>query len=272
MECHAWRVRFSKYEGLGNDFILIDGKSLDPSVVRRLCDRHRGVGADGVIAIDRTGARPYMRVTNSDGSVPEMCGNGLRCVVLHLVRTGVFARAQSFVVDTDAGPHGCSLDDDLVTVEMAIPSLDPREVPVAADAPLVDAPFAIGADTLHVTAVSMGNPHAVFFDEVGMRRLELGPAIGADPRFPNGVNVGFARTKGSSIELFVFERGAGWTEACGTGAAAAAVAAVETGRFARGTAIPVDLPGGRLVLEVGERGRRVRMTGPARHVFDGVLQ
>jgi diaminopimelate epimerase len=264
-------VRFAKYEGLGNDFILIDGKSLDREAVRALCDRHRGVGADGVIAIDRSGPHPYMHVTNSDGSVPEMCGNGLRCVVLHLVRAGVFAPAQSFVVDTDAGPHGCSFDNDLVTVEMAVPSLDPGDLPVVSSTPLVDAPFAVGAETLHVTAVSMGNPHAVFFDEVGPRRLELGPMIGADPRFPKGVNVGFARPKADSIELFVFERGAGWTEACGTGAAAAAVAAVETGRFARGTAIPVDLPGGRLVLEVGERGRRVRMTGPARHVFDGVV-
>jgi diaminopimelate epimerase len=264
-------VRFSKYEGLGNDFVLVDGPALDAARVKALCDRHRGIGADGVIAIDRAGERPYMRVVNSDGSTPEMCGNGLRCVALHLVRTGVFAARQSFVVDTDAGPHGCSLDGDLVTIEMAVPSLEPASLPVLADGPLVDAPFSIGDETLRVTAVSMGNPHAVLFDEVGMRRLELGPRIGSDPRFPRGVNVGFARTTGDAIELFVFERGAGWTEACGTGAAAAAVAAVETGRFARDARIPVDLPGGRLVIEVGAAGRRVTMTGPARHVFDGVI-
>ena len=139
-----------------------------------------------------------------------------------------------------------------------------------AETALVDAAFPVDDARLRVTTVSMGNPHVVTFDEVGDARFSLGPRLERDPRFPEGVNVGFATVRDDGgLVLHVFERGAGWTEACGTGACAAAVAAVETGRATRGSKISVRLPGGELAIRVGEAGDRVLMEGPARHVFSG---
>ena len=220
------RLEFSKYEGTANDFVVVDrealgGRELTTDEVRALCDRHRGIGADGVLLVGPSASGFSMKVVNADGSVPEMCGNGLRCVVAHLVRSGRAAEGE-LVVDTDAGPHRCTVTREgdvlFVEVEMRVPSLAPDAVPVRADAPLVDAEILAHGRSLRVTAVSMGNPHAVTFDDVGLARAELGPIVQRDPRFPEGVNVGFARAVGDGLELFVYERGAGWTEACGTGA------------------------------------------------------
>ncbi len=268
------KLSFWKYEGLGNDFVIVEAPPLAPEMVAAICDRHRGVGADGVLFVEGGS----MRVLNSDGSASEMCGNGLRCVAFHLVHQGVHSMAQSFVVSTDAGPHGCAvLDIDRqearVTIEMRPASLEPARVPVHADGPLVDALFDLDGEELHGTAVSMGNPHFVLFDEVGERRLELGPRLGRDSRFPEGVNVGFARSDDEGrLVLHVFERGAGWTQACGTGACAAAVAAVETGRRRRGEPVVVRLPGGDLEITVGAPDAPIRMTGPAKRVFEGQLE
>lgn len=268
--------RFGKYQGLGNDFIVVDGRDgpLGPfrQAAQALCDRHLGVGADGVLFVDFDGERPRMGVINADGSVPEMCGNGLRCVALHLARTA--GMVDAFTVDTDAGPHRCEqLADGRLSIEMRAASLVPAEIGIAGGAPWLDAPFVVGDETLAVTAVSMGNPHAVLFDERGddaAFRGTFGPLIGGDARFTHGVNVGFARCRGRrDIRLDVHERGVGWTQACGTGACAAAVAAVETGRADRGTPVAVTLPGGTLEITVGAPGRPLRMTGPAVHVFDG---
>ncbi|HJL27574.1 MAG TPA: diaminopimelate epimerase, partial [Polyangiaceae bacterium LLY-WYZ-15_(1-7)] len=246
-------VRFAKYEGLGNDFVVIERAELSdvsPAQAIAWCDRHLGVGADGVLLVDR--ASPSMRVINADGSVPEMCGNGLRCVVWHLARVDALPGGDEVVVQTGAGPHACRLlrgeGGAEVEVAMRAPSLAPADVPVDAAAPLVDAPFLEG---LRVTAVSMGNPHAVTFDDVGARRGSLGPRVQEDARFPEGVNVGFARPAHAGFELAVYERGAGWTRACGTGACAAAVAAVETGRAERHAPLPIHLPGGTLTITVG---------------------
>ncbi len=279
-------LRFAKYEGIGNDFVVVDdaeslAQGIGPNEAARICDRHLGVGADGVLLVGSNGERPSMRVINADGSIPEMCGNGLRCVALHIVRTGR-ATGSSFVVDTDAGPHDCLVDPigdasaaaaeaALVEVAMRVPSLAPGDVPALAEEPLVDAALDVDGLTVHGTAVSMGNPHLVLFDAIGDRRLALGPRLERDPRFPKGVNVGFATMEWGGITLDVWERGAGWTRACGTGACAAAVAAVETGRAKRGDSIRVRLPGGELVIRVGAPGEPVRMRGPARHVFDGEL-
>lgn len=276
------RVHFEKWEGLGNDFVIVG--ALDGLDVRAVCDRHRGVGGDGVLVVNAAGGRASMRVINADGSEPEMCGNGLRCAALHLVRAGHFASSQRFVVDTLAGPHGCEVLDveaGIVRVDMRVPSLRPSEIPTTLrptsgeDAPVIDVPFTIASRRLSLTAVSMGNPHAVTFDALSAEdRALLGPAIEADvAHFPARVNAGFAHLTGPrAIELFVHERGAGWTEACGTGACAAAVAAVITGRVPRTGPIAVTLPGGTLTIEVGAEGEPVRMTGPARHVFSGELQ
>jgi diaminopimelate epimerase len=273
------RLRFSKYEGLGNDFVIVevvaDEAGVGLEAAARICDRHLGVGADGVLLVRQGSSGVGMKVINADGSVPEMCGNGIRCVALHLVRTGR-AASMRLTVDTDAGPHACRVlrggVSGLVEVSMRAPSLLPSDVPVLGNAPLRDADFVVGAETLRITAVSMGNPHAVTFDDVGQSRTTLGPMLQQNPSFPQGVNVGFARLVAPQrIALAVLERGAGWTQACGTGACAAAVAAVETGRAERERPIDVDLPGGTLTIVVGKSGERLSMTGPARHVFDGVI-
>jgi diaminopimelate epimerase len=266
---------FEKYEGLGNDFVVVEGSTamLSPEDVIALCDRHRGVGADGVLFTGVSAGRAFMSVINADGSTAEMCGNGLRCVALHLVRRGL-VESHDFEVDTDAGPHAVRVLElavpGRVEVSMRAPSLSPREVPVIADAPLIDAELRAEGALMHGTAVSMGNPHLVTFDAPAAERLRLGPALQDDARFPEKVNVGFAEMRGrAAMELHVYERGSGWTQACGTGACAAAVAAVETGRAERGTTLEVTLPGGALEIVVGGPGERVLMTGPARHVFSG---
>ena len=261
-------LRFAKYEGLGNDFLVVDGE-VPATLARRLCDRHLGVGADGVLSVvGRT-----MSVINADGSTPEMCGNGLRCVALHLTRQGVVNEGSEFHVDTDAGPHRCVVEGSTVSVDLPAPSLAPDDLPMLAEGPVIEKPFEVDGARLHGTAVSLGNPHIVFFDDVGESRLRLGPRIGTDARFPQGVNVSFARAAESGpIALHVFERGAGWTRACGTGACATAVAAVLTERRPRHGVTTVSLPGGNLDIIVGEPADSIRMVGPARHVFDGVVE
>lgn len=265
-------IPFRKYEGTANDFVVVDARhgdvpALDPAAVARICDRHRGVGADGVLVIGQAGELPSMTVLNADGSTSEMCGNGLRCVVRYLVGD---ATSGEITVMTGAGPHRCIVKGELVEVAMRVPSLVPSEVPVVADAPLIDAPIEFSGHRIRFTAVSMGNPHAVTFDP-DLDRAVLGPRVGRDPRFPQGVNVGFGRIEGSTLELHVFERGAGFTQACGTGACAAAVAAVVTGRARRGETLEVRLPGGPLAITVGAADEPVRMRGPARFVFEGAL-
>ncbi|HEY8431136.1 MAG TPA: diaminopimelate epimerase [Sandaracinaceae bacterium] len=268
-------LAFEKYEGLGNDFLVVDDERaherIDAALAMRLCDRHRGVGGDGVLLAGVAG-RPFMRVRNADGSTPEMCGNGLRCVALHFVRTGRAKRGEPFEVDTDAGPHRVLVheegDEGRVEVWMRAPSFAPADLPLASDHPWIDEPIEVAGRLVRVTAVSMGNPHAVLFEEDAERDV-LGPALERDPRFPERVNVGFAKRTDRGLDLAVWERGVGWTEACGTGACAAAVAAVRTGRAERGRELAVRLPGGELTIVVGGDGERVRMIGPARRVFSG---
>jgi diaminopimelate epimerase len=256
--------------------VLLEGASafLSPEEVRWICDRHRGVGGDGILFTGVREGRPFMKVMNADGSRAQMCGNGIRCVALHLVRRGLVEHP-TFEVDTDAGPHRCHVLDQgahgRVEVTMRPPSVGPDSVPVRAASPLIDATLP-GIEP-RITAVSLGNPHAVTFDVEGDARLTLGPRIQEHPVFPEKVNVGFARMLGrSQIVLDVYERGAGWTQACGTGACAAAFAAVVTGRAPRGVPLEVLLPGGLLEILVGEVGEPIRMTGPARHVFWGTIE
>jgi diaminopimelate epimerase len=216
-----------------------------------------------------------MDVINSDGSVPEMCGNGIRCAALHLARRAGES-ALDVTIDTLAGPHPCLVVNrpqaESVAVQMAPPSLVPADLPISAGAPWLDHPLAVDDRTIRLTGVSIGNPHAVTFDEVGDARLAIGPAIQGDPHFPEGINVGFvSEHDGSTMRLDVLERGAGWTQACGTGACAAAVAAVETGRAQREEQLSIRLPGGTLMITVGAPGDTVLMQGPARFVFAGEI-
>ena len=270
---------FYKYQGLGNDFLIIErealrGAQLSTDQAIALCDRHRGVGGDGVLILDLDS--PSMHVINSDGSVPEMCGNGLRCAALHLARRAGKSELEVSIA-TMSGPHHCTVSNrdgaETVAVEMAPPSLQPSDLPLDAEAPWLDHTLEVDGRTIRVSAVSMGNPHAVTFDDLAEARFEIGPDIQADDHFPQGVNVGFvSEHAGASMRLDVLERGAGWTEACGTGACAAAVAAVETGRNERNHPLSVRLHGGTLTITVRDRGRNLLMQGPARFVFRGELQ
>lgn len=270
---------FFKYEGLGNDFLIVEqghGPEITPELSAQLCNRNFGVGGDGVLVTGFRNGVPFMKVINADGSVPEMCGNGLRCVALYLVHRGL-VKERSFTVDTDAGPHPVRVFPEgrvgQVQVSMREASLEAGEVFTEERGEFLDLPFEVEGRALQMSAVSMGNPHAVLFEDLSDVAPVLGPRIEKDARFRAGVNVGFAKMRDrSTLDLKVWERGVGFTLACGTGACAAAVAAVETGRAERDGQVTVHLPGGPLYIRVGQRGERIEMTGPAREVFYGEIQ
>jgi diaminopimelate epimerase len=254
-------LHFWKYHGLGNDFVVVEGIApMSPGRAVAICDRRRGVGADGVLTVlpARDGGAAYMHILNPDGSVAAMCGNGIRCVARHLAETR--ALDGEIVIETDSGPRTCTVHRgpagvDSVTVDMGRARIEGTQE------------FVVGVERVRALRVSMGNPHAVILDGPDAARAgALGPAIEA--LVPGGVNVGFGRAAGSSIDLVVWERGAGLTEACGTGACAAAVAALHEGRLAGRTPITVRLPGGTLEISVHD-DLAVRMKGPAEKVFEG---
>jgi diaminopimelate epimerase len=255
-------LRFAKYHGLGNDFVVVEGPLMDRERARRLCDRHRGIGADGVLTVlpARAGGAAYMHIFNSDGSVARMCGNGIRCVARWLgERRGLDG---AVVIETDSGPRTCAIhrgpggEVGSVSVEMG-----PARVGEEQE-------FALRGERLRARRVSMGNPHAVFFGEASLERARaLGPLVEA--AVEGGVNAGFASLRAGGIDLVVWERGAGLTQACGTGACAAAVAAVRDGTLRAGAPVEVRLPGGPLSITVGEDLVRVTMRGPAVRVFEG---
>jgi len=283
-------VRFTKYHGLGNDFVVVDLRSEspapspeDPEVVRALCDRQFGVGGDGVLAIlpaVTAGADARMRVLNADGGEAEMCGNGLRCVVKHLWERDETLRKPALTIDTGAGPLTCQVDGDgvadVVTVDMGRPRLTRGEIPMTGPESerCVEVPLTVGGRELRLTGVSMGNPHAIaFVDETGaaLRTLAetVGPTVETHDWFPRKANVEFARLHSESeIELVVWERGVGITLACGTGACATAVAACLTGRAKLDAEILVRLLGGDLTIRVAPDYSAVFMTGPAARVFE----
>ena len=256
-------LQFVKYQGLGNDFVVVDGPLMTADRARLLCDRRRGIGGDGVLTIlppRSEGAVAYMHIFNSDGSVAAMCGNGIRCVARHLAE--VRGASGDIVVDSDAGPRRCRIErDDGGAVAAISVEMGPARVEGEQD-------FGVEGGQLHAIRVSMGNPHAVFFGPSSVDRARaLGPVIEA--AVPGGVNAGFASVRDAGIDLVVWERGAGLTEACGTGACAAAVAAVHTGQVEAGKAIEIRLPGGSLTVTVGADLANVSMRGPAERVFSG---
>lgn len=256
-------LSFVKYHGLGNDFIVVDGPLMDPERARRLCDRRRGIGGDGVLTVlppTTAGAAATMHIYNSDGSVAAMCGNGVRCVARHLAETR--GLSGELVIDTDSGPKRCAVHRDAAGVPSTI-SVEMGPARVEGEQEL-----RVDGETLRAVRVSMGNPHAVLFDMPTRHRASaIGPAI--ERAVPGGVNVGFARPGPGGIDLVVWERGAGLTDACGTGACAAAVASVRAGAVRAGAPVEVRLPGGALEITVGEDLTRVTMRGPAERVFEG---
>lgn len=250
---------FAKYEGLGNDFVVVQAPAdaLAPADAKRICDRHFGVGADGVLIVAPPSGAGVARmiVLNADGSRPEMCGNGLRCVAAYLAST---TPARSFVVETDAGPKRCDVSDGLVEIEMGRAESQG------------DVELELPRRRVRLSKVSMGNPHAITFEPFDTFH-EDGLAIATHPHFPAGTNFEVARVTGPrEIDVVVWERGVGPTLACGTGACAVAAEACLSGRMAFGEPITVRLPGGPLVITV-DRDLAVRMRGPARAVFHGEL-
>jgi diaminopimelate epimerase len=274
---------FHKYHGLGNDFLIFDGtaggRNTTPEEGIAVCDRHRGVGADGVLWLGPAdGAAARLIITNADGSRAEMCGNGIRCVAKYLYDRGL-ARATEIPILTDAGLLSCRVypgEDGLVEtvrVSMGRPRLERAEIPMQGTGRCVAEPVEVGREVLRITAVSMGNPHAVSFGESSREiASRLGPGLEHHPLFPQRTNAEFARVRSrEEIDLVVWERGCGITQACGTGASATTVAAVLCGHVDPDGEVRVNLPGGTLHITVPRDLSTVWMRGPATYVFSGEL-
>ena len=274
------RLRFTKMHGLGNDFVVIDAISqavrLTPERVRLIADRHFGVGCDQILVVEaplNPDSDFCYRIYNSDGSEVENCGNGARCFAL-FVRQRQLTGRKTIRVDTAGGPITLHVqDDDQVSVNMGVPRLTPSDIPFSAADQAVTYTLDVAGEQLEISAVSMGNPHAVcVVDDVDTYPVAtLGPQVEAHPRFPRKVNAGFMQVLSrDSIKLRVYERGAGETLACGTGACAAVVAGRLRGLL--DTKVAVLLPGGKLTIEWPGEGQPVIMTGPAISVFHGQIK
>ncbi len=266
--------------GLGNDFVVIDGFSEpfkpEEALVRRLADRHFGVGCDQLLVVEppqQEGCDFRYRIWNSDGGEVEQCGNGARCFARFVLDKGL-TRKEEITVETAAGIIVLKvLDNGWITVNMGAPILQPRRVPFDAPEQAIRYPIEVVGEHLEVGVVSMGNPHVV----VPVERLEdsvverLGPPLESHPRFPQRVNVGFMKVVNrSEIALRVYERGTGETLACGTGACAAVVAGILQGQLEH--EVRVLLPGGALQIRWSGGDNPVMMSGPAVTVFEGVIE
>ena len=271
-------MQFTKMHGLGNDFIMVDGfrQSVDApeALAARLCDRHFSVGADGLIlALPSEVADVRMRIINADGSEPEMCGNGIRCLGKFLYDGGL-VRKERFTVETLAGVlplviHAENGVAGAVTVDMGAPRFAPEAIPVSAESNRIA--LEVEGRTLNLFCVSMGNPHAVTFDlypeDEEFKRL--GAALETHPIFPCRANIEFCRANADgSADVRVWERGDGPTLACGTGACAVLAAGASQGLLPRHA--PIHLPGGTLDIRWADDGH-LFMTGPAVTSFTGVV-
>ncbi len=275
-------VSFYKMNGIGNDFVLFDARSFDQrppsSEVQMLCDRKRGVGADGVILLEKGTDAPFRMVMyNPDGSRPEMCGNGIRCIARLIYDIGATDQTE-FQVETDAGPKHLQLsldeESELVTgvrVNMGQPGLTRGEVPMTGpDEPVRDEPLSIDDQSFEITAVSTGNPHiTIFVEDAEQVPLEnWGPQLEHHERFPERTNVHFAEVLGDhEVRQRTWERGAGVTEACGTGACGVSVSAIITDRVA--SPVTVHLDGGDLKVSWAGNDTPIYMEGPAEYCFTG---
>ena len=267
---------FWKYHGIGNDFILLDclneKASMDPEFVKGLCDRNFGIGADGILyVLPGNGTDITMRIMNADGSEAEMCGNGIRCVAKYVHDNGI-VKKNRFTIHTLAGNLEAYVDG-LVEINMGAPILNCRNIPMDCDGEFINKEFTVNGRKLRGNGVSMGNPHLVIFDPLTDKEMdELGPMLEKHPLFPKRTNVEFASVEEGKITIRVYERGAAWTMACGTGACAATVAAALNGMVSFDKPIDVRLPGGWLKITVDKDLRYVMMAGPAELVYKGEIQ
>lgn len=257
-------MKLYRSHGLGNDYLVLEeGGGLDSELVRAICDRHRGVGGDGVLEpISGVGADFGVRIWNPDGSIAEKSGNGLRIFAawLHEMR----GAPTKFTVWTGVDTVRCVVSRDEVEIEMGTATFEPAKVPVVADEPVLDELWTVGQQRLPVSVVSIGNPHCVAFTEDELDELDWrdwGRRLEVDHRFPNRTNVQVARVGGPrEVEIRIWERGAGETLASGSSSCAVAVAGVVTGRLQAGW-ITVMMPGGLLKVHVDPKNA-VILRGP----------
>lgn len=272
-------IQFTKMHGLGNDFVVIDAMNqnieLSEDDVRFIADRHFGVGCDQLLLVEAAESDEVdfvYRIFNADGGEVEQCGNGARCFAVFVHEKGLSDK-NPIVVETNTGVISLYIEEDgQVSVDMGIPELNPWAIPFNADTRLDEYALDVNGDVLKIGAVSMGNPHAVtIVDNVDTAEVdELGAAIENHALFPNRVNAGFMQiVSDSHIRLRVYERGAGETLACGTGACAAMVVGRLQGHLADD--VRVDLPGGSLQISWQGEASPVMMTGPATTVFEGKI-
>lgn len=273
------RIEFTKMHGLGNDFVVFDAPEaspLDGTVIRRLADRHTGIGFDQALVLEaprRADTAVFYRIFNADGIEVEQCGNGARCIAALLAARGA-ARSGAVTMDSPAGLiRARTLADGLVSVDMGPVRFDPRSLPFDAQAEAERYPLELAGTSVEIGVVSIGNPHAVLrVDAVATAAVErLGPAIERHPRFPRRVNAGFMQVVDRShIRLRVYERGAGETLACGTGACAAVAVGRRWGELDR--EVHVSVRGGELRVNWGGPGEHIWLTGPAQISFVGHVE
>ena len=274
------RLDFTKMHGVGNDFVVFDAPVGQPMLTgeqfRRLADRHTGIGYDQALVLEaprRSDSAVFYRIFNSDGVEVEQCGNGARCIAALLHGRGSVTTG-AVTMDSPAGLiHARILRGNVVSVDMGVPSFDPRSLPFDAPAEKDSYSLQVGGQSVTIGAVSLGNPHAVLeVESVERAPVEtLGPAIEGDRRFPNRVNAGFMEiVDRGHILLRVYERGAGETMACGTGACAAVAVGRQRGRL--DPEVSVRVRGGELRVNWGGPGEHIWLTGPAEISFEGHVE
>lgn len=272
-------IRFTKMHGLGNDFVVIDAINqkinLTAEHIKKLADRHLGVGFDQLLLVEKpvsANADFKYRIFNADGSEVAQCGNGARCFG-RFVRDKNLFEGDKITVDTDAGQLVLLLESDgTVTVNMGVPKHSPKEIPMLAPEELPMYTLDINDTLIKFDAVSMGNPHVVMWvKDIETAPVEsLGQILESHPLFPMRANIGFMEMVTTQhIRLRVYERGAGETQACGSGACAAVVVGIKQNLLSN--KVNVDLPGGRLTIKWAGRGHPVYMKGPATSVFEGTI-
>ena len=284
------QINFTKMQGCGNDYVYINGfteiipQQQKPDFVRKMSDRHFGIGGDGVIFVNPSQTADFeMEMYNADGSRGEMCGNGIRCVAKYVYDYGLTDKTH-ISVETLGGIKYLDLTVKdgkvaLVRVDMGEPELDPEKIPIIMKGysdetdRVLNAQIKVDGKEYHMTGVSMGNPHdVVYIDDVqGLGIEKIGPKFENHERFPQRINTEFARViDRKTVEMRVWERGSGETLACGTGACAVAVASILNGYTER--EVEIRLLGGNLQIEWNEEDNHVYMTGPATVVFDGEIE
>jgi len=273
-------IKFTKMHGLGNDFVVIDGVrqyiNLNPEIVKRLADRNVGIGCDQVLVIEPPSDKNIdfnYRIFNCDGAEVEQCGNGARCLGRYIFDQRLSGKKSVLVKTKNRVMEIQSSSKNLITANMGAPTFKPADIPFVAEGQ--DKLYTIDIDnqSYAISAISMGNPHAVIqVDDIDTAAVgELGPQLQAHERFPESVNVGFMEiVNRQHIKLRVFERGVGETQACGSGACAAAVAAVQQELV--DNSVKVELLGGELSIEWQGNSQPVLMTGPAETVFHGQIK